>query len=312
MSLSESQKAFAWLVLRDHSKEAGEYLNHFPQEIQKEILEIQSKISGRHQDELLSMARKELRKIAHRPSKSYLADVHSDWLVDVLLNESPMMISTVLRYLPAERAKYILEHLPKRLVESLPSLVETYNVPQGLVKILKAKFEDIFTLHKERPEKQSLQFEHLCLLSADQLQAVFMELGYREIAMGLRSLPKQAQKIVLERLLPKDQFHVETYIKETDKIGSQRFKKAQIHLVSQEQDSSQPEEFVFGLGILILAKSVLLKDEADLKVVKHKLSKAHVKQLEEHIENYSKINTEATVLGYREDIIAAMKKVIQK
>ena len=309
MSLNQEQKVFSWFVFRDHPESLEEFLAHFPKNVQNEILEFSKNVSQTNAYQLQDIARQELKKISTPQKNTYLSEVHSDWLVEILKTESPAMIANVLRYFPQKRKEYILHALPKEKVNAMPSLLDSFDTPKFLVKILKEALENEFLLHKSPKIKASLVFQDLCLFKSRELEAVFKEAGYREVAMGLKLLPAQAQKIVLSKLQVKDRLKVQEDLKGFELVSENRLKKAQIHLVSKDIDMKNQNDFILELGLLILAKSVLKKDEKDVFVIKRKMSKKNASVLEELIKNYQKINTEATVLSYQEDLILAMKKV---
>jgi hypothetical protein len=310
MDLSARQKAFLLVVLKYQPGNAESLFRLLPEGEKKALKATYDELSAHQPQNLKQVVGSELGKLARPKSISYLSEVHDDWLVDDLVQESPQMIATILRYLPAERVIAIIQQLPEDLQSQLPTLSETYSIPNDLVDILRQKFEGFYLLHKNFDTKGKFEFEHFCLLSTKDLNHVFLELGYREIALGLISLPVDTRKIVLARLSVRDRKHVEGYIIDHDKIPSQRIKRAQVHLVSKEIDPNDPKLFVKQLGFLLYAKSLLSKDLQGIEMIYKKMSRLESTAVRDMVNLQLEKNSDATVLGYREDVISASRKVL--
>lgn len=255
------------------------------------------------------VAAAELNKLSLSSSGSYLKDVHNDWILEILLGESPEMIALVLRHLPADRVSHLLDALPPEILTKLPKMSDTFAIPMELVEHLRRHFEKLFTQNLSLEANEEIRFEHIPLLSHHQLERVFLDLGYREIALGLASLPSEARAAVIERLSAHDRKYVEICLQEMkNDVTPQRMKRAQVHLVSKEIDAANSTLFVKELGFLFYAKSLLKGDESGIEIIKKKMSKQEAAMLQELIDNHRDKNTEALVVAYREDVMLAVKK----
>lgn len=312
MTLSARQKAFFLIALKERPADADSLFSYLPGDEAKAYAGIYKDLKGKKNEDIMTVAVAELKKLARPQSLGYLSEVHDDWLLDILKDELPGIIATVLRYLPAERVKFLLDHLPKETLAKLPSLIETYEAPRAAVEILRRRFEGLFETEAMLGSDQEFRFEFLHLLRAGQIKSVFQELGYREIALGLSTIPEMTKILVLNRLLPEDKERVEFYLKRLPEGVVHRVKKAQVHLISKEVNPRQPDFFVKELGYLIYAKALLKPDENALTVLMRKMSRKEANALQEAIKQYLPAGTEASVLPFREDVLLAVKTVLGK
>ncbi len=312
MNLAPQQHAFLLIALTQQPENVARLLSYLKPEDSHKILPVYETLKAHAPQSVKNVAINELKKLGQYRSLSYLADVHSDWVVETLLGETPAMIGTILRYLPAERVRAILDSLPQSVLDQLPRMGDTYQVSPQLVELLRDRFERQFWLHKKFDPKQAFAFEHFYLLHATQIHEVFLEMGYREIALGLASLPESAQKLVMDRLSRTDRLRVEFYLQQGKDIAPQRVKRAQSHLLVYQSQQGAPRHFVCELGYLIFSKSLLLKDRSELEIIKRKMSQADAATLQRLVDRQIDSNSEASVVGYREDLLTAVKRVLEK
>src|SRR3989338_2201685 len=244
MTLSTRQKAFFFVAIKYRGHHAQKLLRFFQKEEANNLETLFEEASKSESSDLSDFASLELKKLLRIREGNYLNDVHDDWIAEILKNESPHMISMILRYLPAERTSSILEALPKEILKKFPTLKATFEAKPALVDALRRRFESYFEIQKTFDPKADFQFESLCFLHTDQIDKVFFELGYREIAFGLVSLPKKTRDMVLARLLPEDRARVEYCLKTAHQASQQRIRRAQIHVISKEIDPRRPKFFV--------------------------------------------------------------------
>lgn len=313
MSLAAPQKAFFLLALRYRGAGAPGLFDFFSGDQAGEMRRLAGEIDLSHRAESLREAfTRELKKIGRLREPAYLKDLHNEWLVETLKWESPSVISLILRYLPADRVRAVLELLPHKDVEKLPALSRSFKVPALLVEAIRERFEAYFRYPRVPDPKNPFAFESLCFLSAANLARLFFELGYQEIALGLVTLPAKTQAMILGRLLPEDRLRVEYYLeKGASQAGSQRVRRAQVHVISKEVDPRRPKFFVKELGFLIFAKAMLPKDLADLEIIKKKFSLHEAMVLQRLVEKNLDKNNEASVLSYREDVIRTLKAILE-
>lgn len=308
--MTKRERAFFLVALKYRPRDVDGLLRFLPKTQQDKMRSLYDQLKVHDPGSVQWVAAGELRKLGGPGSRTYLSEVHTDWILELLICESPHMIATILRYLPAERIRPILERLPAETLAAMPRVADTYAIPAELVALLRQKFESQFTTDRTLAPGEELDFSHLALLRADEVKRVLLETGYREIALALKSLPDKARQIVLDRLSISDRRHVALYLKHKNDAAPQRIKRAQTHLVSPEINTRDPERFVEELGFLILAKALLPADQEALTMIKHKMSQEEARILEKIVARYIHSNTEAGVVAYREDVLMALKQIL--
>lgn len=309
--VSSSTKAFFLLALRLRGKACEKLFAFFSGDQAQGLKKLYSRVDFARETQVRQVAGRELKRVGRVRPQGYLKDVHNDWLVETLKQESPQVISLILRYLPADRVQSILKILPDDILRRLPTLGKTFDVPRALVEMIRERFESYFAYPRALDASATRAYESLIFLSAANLSRLFFELGYQEIAWGLVGLPDKTRDMIVGRLLPEDRLRVEYYTEKTAGQGlSQRVRRAQVHLISKEVDQKQPRFFVKELGFLIYAKSVLPRDQVDFEILKKKLSLHEAMALQRLVEKNFDKNNDASVLAYREDVIATMQAVL--
>lgn len=312
MNLTPRQKAFLLIALVCRGKRADSLFAFIPAGDKGKLAPLFAELTQRREREMQAVARVELRKLAGGRHSSYLVDVHDDWLVERLQQESPLMISTLLRYFPAERVRGILDRLPGEILSAFPRLSDTYAMPKALSDLLKVRFEEVFSLKELPPLGGRFEFAHIAHLTALQVAMLFLEVGYREIAFGLAGLPPETRRFVTERLGEADRQRVEFYVAGAGTVPATRVKRAQMHLVSREVDPHDPQSFVRALGFFIYSKALLHADVPGLSIIKRKMSKVHARELDTLVDENLHKNTEASVLAFREDVLTAVTAVLKR
>lgn len=310
--MPQTQQAFLLIAAKQQPGRVDDLLSFLKPEERQELAHVFETLKKHPPKTVQKVVAHELNKIAHTRRSNYLADVHDDWLVEILLSESPAMIATILRYLPAERVRAILHSLPRAILDELPRMGDTYQVTPALVDVLRTRFESQFLQPKEIDPQQQFVFEHFCVLRGKQIADVFLEMGFREIALGLVALPDEARKLVTDRLSRADRQRVEFYINNNKTMPEQRVKRAQSQLLSYQPKPGSGEHFVRDLGFLLFSKALLLRDRADLQIIQRKMSQADAATLQRYVDKMIDGNSEASVVAYREDVLAAVKRVLEK
>lgn len=309
MILTSAHKAFFLWVLRFRPKDLDQLVSYMSEEIQNQLQDLLQKVNSLSETQLSDFALKELKKFERSFQRTYLSEVHSDWILEKLKQESPHVISAVLRYLPADRVKEILNRLPQEILNQFPPMTDSYAIAHPLADNLKNRFEKNFSHDRVYDPQAPFDFHTILHLKGDVLRLVFWELGYSEIAMGLKMLPTQTQDLVLKKLLPQDRLVVDRVLFELKNTSEARHKKAQIHIISQDVGSM--ETFVFEMGCFIFAKSVLPENELDVEVIAHKLSYREGSTFKKHVMAVVQQNSQSTIMLYREELLRACRRVLQ-
>ena len=308
MVLSATHKSFFLWILRFRPKDLPKLLGYMSQDVQTQLQDLVQKVQSLGESQLTEFALKELKKFERSFHRTYLPDVHNDWILEKLKQESPHAISAILRYLPADRVKQILNLLPNDILAQLPKMNESYAIAEPLAENIKNRFEGYFSHDRIYDQSVPFDFNTVMHLKPTVLKNLFLELGYFEIAMGLKLLPSKTQDLVLGKLLPKDRLVVERAMLDLKNTSEARHKKAQVHIISQDVGSI--DTFVQEIGFLIFAKSVLIDTIKDVDVICHKLSYSEGTSLKKHVDVQLKQNSSATVVAYREELLHVCRRIL--
>ena len=95
MSLTTQQKAFLFVSLVHKGKAAQTLFSQVSEEQRPHLQNLFNQIAERREREIKAVCRVELQKMASAKTKTFLHEVHTDWLVRDLCKESPFIASII-------------------------------------------------------------------------------------------------------------------------------------------------------------------------------------------------------------------------
>ena len=104
-TLNDRQRAFiltAYLVEKDGALDLIPFL---PQSEQGLIEAALLRLSQKKEAQKNQVIQDELRRLLAVSNKGLMAELHPDWIVQAIQNESGQMIATIIRYLPGDKVK---------------------------------------------------------------------------------------------------------------------------------------------------------------------------------------------------------------
>lgn len=322
--LNDRQRAFLMIsVLRDRSGAADLISFLSPQEqaiIGRALEMVLSKTKAEKQEIILD----ELKKLAVRARRSFLSEMNPEWILNLLKNESPRMLATILRYLPGEQVHTILENLPASTLQAMPAYSETFSLDPDLVQILKRRFEQNFVspLYAGLSPKR-FTFDILHLLPAVRLKMLFVELGLCELAMAFSTLNEKTVNLLFGRLSNRDATLIKMRMDEKKEgVSEERMKKAQSHLMSLDvkkedpesgkPESGKPETLILEMGFFVFSKAVLPENLNAVSFMVQKFSMKTGNLLQHYVDKSLPTNSEKTVVRYRQEIMASARLVTEE
>lgn len=205
------------------------------------------------------------------PEFVLLADVHPAWIVDVLLHESPRIIGLIMRFLPSRHTRYVLEHLPHTVREQLPHMVEAFAVSDAVLRLVRRWFEQHFTPTHDLHAVATLDFTAISALSLDELAALIHDLGIQEMAHAFARMPKEAVKLILNRLPFDDAQALMKRLSDCTKIDPQLERDARYSILELRLEQGASAELIAEVGALALAKAFQSHHYSMLATLKQKL-----------------------------------------
>ena len=212
-----------------------------------------------------------LKALAAREEFSGIASVHPAWLVEALKKESPRVIGVILRHLPSKHVRYLLDHLPKRLVLKLPKLVEAFFVPNDILNVIRRRFERHFVAMPSSSRVECFEFKHLIFLSIEELETLLRDLGLTEVALSLVGASLKIVKTVVNRF---DTDDAKTILERQRRFQGEEswlLKEARYSILESGESRLGADGFLTALGLQVLAKSFGPK-EMFFETLKQKLS----------------------------------------
>lgn len=200
-----------------------------------------------------------------------LGDIHPAWMVDILSQESPRVVGILLRYLPSQHSRYVLEHLPRRIKDNLPHILDAFAVPDRVQRIVRRIFERNFVRNTGSGVLDELNFENITSLSMPDLETLFRDLGVHELAIALRSMHKSALRVIYNRLEFTDSKALHARIADLRGIDGVLERDARFSILEMSFEKSKPSEMIREIGIQAFAKSLLPEHMHMIKVLKQKL-----------------------------------------
>ncbi len=311
-ALDNQSRALLLLGLANGVEFTDEFLNFFSDNSQINLVATQASLPQKRGDAIRKAARDQLEYLVQQPSDfgADLSDVHPDWIVDYLLHETPLLIAVVLRMLPTDLARRVLDTMPDDIVNQLPSLAQTFGMDSVLAEKIYRAFVKSVGLVKEPIKSKNVEFKHVFHLSCHQLEKIVHTLAINEIACGLSSLPEKTRDLILQRFPIADKNHIVSLIPEQLKRSVQRIKKAQENLATHDAIGKQSDDFMWDLGASLMAFSFLPHDHEFLHLILKRLPKKRAERLRHLVDQAIMKNTDASVVLTREELIPVMKKVI--
>lgn len=231
-----------------------------------------------------------------------LGDIHPAWLVEALSKESPRIIGIILRYLPSTQVRYIIEHLPKRIKQRLPQLIDSFAVPAPILKIIRERFERQFISFKMSKEYDQFRFEHLCLLKNTELEVLFRDLGIHEMAMALKGVDRRSLNVLFNRLSIDEARTLQQRIRSLVDVSSPLLKEAKYTVLEMSLSETNPKDLLIDIGLNAFARAFTSDDVEILPILKQKLEPRLGYTLKRYIDEHTNTAV-AEICEKRKEII---------
>lgn len=200
-----------------------------------------------------------------------LGEIHPQWIADVLSRETPRVIGVMLRFLPSQHTRAVIEKLPATMRQRLPSVVESFSVPDAILRLIRQKFESHFLPVKPMHHVEELSFAELSALSLRDLRAVLHDIGIEELARAFRRLAKPALRLLLNRLNFADAQSLSRRIGMLDDDDPTLDRDAQNALLGMSFEHVNPDILIDEIAIVALAKSLRIEDLPMVRILQQKL-----------------------------------------
>lgn len=272
MTVGHHILTLAALALREGYGEAQALAHAAGPSLKEPLQAALAPFAGKPEAELKQAMEARLKTLATREAFLGIAEIHPAWLVESLKKESPRVIGVILRHLPSKHVRYLLEHLPRRIVLKLPKLVESFYVSSDILKIVRGRFERQFVPMRVSHQIDCFEFSHLHCLKIEELEVLLDSLGLSELALALVHSAKKILRTVVHRFGIGEGREILNRVKRFRGQPAWLIREARYSVLSQKGKGQGTGAFLRELGFLSLAKSFGSEDGELFEPLKQKLA----------------------------------------
>jgi len=252
-----------------------------------------------------------MRFLASGEEFTNLADIHPAWLVEALSKESPRIIGIILRYLPSAQVRYIIEHLPRRIKQNLPQLIDSFAVPAPILKIIRKRFERRFISSAIPRGTGEFRFENIACLGGRSLQVLFKDIGLHELAMALKGIDRRSLSIIFNRLSVEEARGLQQRIRSIVDVHPALLREAKYTVLEVSLSEATPDDLLFEIGLIAFAKSLSIDDAAIFSMIRQKIEPSRSYSLRRYIDQHAPSNF-ADIVAMRKEIILRRVEILSK
>lgn len=198
----------------------------------------------------------QIRKLKGARVASGLGEIHPGWILEKLEGESPRVLGILCRFLPGDKVKFLIDHLPSSERKRLPKVNESYRISPPIAEIVRSLVEKKLALSVPRSEGASFSLPHAALMKTDDIRTLFRDLGLEEIRKAFTNVEPRVLKAFLARFSPAMAKEVRGRIDHGRAVTPEAKREAQGHLVSLPMEKLPLEEMLREIGYSALARAL--------------------------------------------------------
>lgn len=245
------QRAVAALIARSSDQEAVRLLDHLGDAdracCEPLVTALRREERGAEAMELI------VRHLLATERFSSLAEVHPAWILEHLREEPPRVVGIILRSLPSQHVRYLVQHLPPHIREAIPGMVESFAVPAPVLDVIRRRFERHFLPMGISRRQGRYDFSHLYFLKGKELETVLEDIGLSELAIAFSGLSGRALRAVYNRMDLKDAKRLKQRMQGFGEISPELFRQARMTVLEIEEERLGPKRMLRRLGLAALA-----------------------------------------------------------
>ena len=301
--LDSRLKVVVYIASLSDEENAFELYRFVPEAFEKPLVEATRQLLSIPKKERRRMVVGELKKLIQSQRVHSLGDIDPGWFLEVLKNERPQTIGLILRNLPGEQAKFILDHLPSSLRKKLPKTEDCLKTPQELVEMIRTRFETQFP-HLSVPEKtDEINLHHLYFVKTEELLGFFRDLGIDQLAKAFKGIHKTAFKALLNRLPIKDAKEMQTRVKTLEKVSKRELREAQMLLLNLPIETIDPDLLFLEVGMVFFSRAISRQDTEFIRALEYKLPPKWGYLLKRYVDANRAMNKPSTTDWYRKQVV---------
>ncbi|MDO8461915.1 MAG: FliG C-terminal domain-containing protein [Deltaproteobacteria bacterium] len=310
MSLSESQLYLACLAYQKEGEKAVDLFNFLSEKSRSLVAgEVQGWLrSGNpvRMDQIL----REKTLLHPKKSTSFLKEIHPGWILEKLKGESPRFLGLVCRYLPGDKARYLLDHVTPEVKEALLKMDQRL-IPDGLAERVRDLVEKRFSSFI--PEKKArFSFQHLVTVSGQDLELLFRDLGLEQCRKLFQGSSSKALAVLLSRLPAEETRELKERLRTGKAVDAESRRQAQLAIMSLPLESSEPEDFFMEVGFSVFAMAVSKEEFVWCEALIQKLSPRKGYLLKRVIQEAQAAGATEEKVHYQNHILSRLRQMVQK
>ncbi len=282
--LNLSLKALVYVACLGDEENAFELFRFLPTQHEKALVESTRAILSIPKEERKKKILKDLKQFIQAQKVHPLSEIHPGWFLEVLKEESPKTIGLILRNLPTDKVKYILENLNGEIKRQLPKLNESKKIPEGLLELIRERFESQFLTFTPPKKSSALDLRDLYFIKTEVLLAFFRDLGIEQLARAFNGLDKVALKALLNRLVIKDTKELQHRMKNIEKISKKELGEAQMLIIDLPIDRIDPEALFLEVGMAFFSRAISSEQIDFIRALQYKLPPKYGYLLKRYVE----------------------------
>lgn len=257
------------LAVRRDGEAAGELLDYMSDRDRGPCGELIERFSAERDRELV--LEQLIRQLVASERFSSLAEVHPAWILEYLKGEPPRVVGLILRSLPSNHVRFLLEHLPPMLRERMPNMVESFAVDPQVLEVIRKRFEKNFLPMRVSRQVRHPGFEHLYFLKTSELTELIREMGLFELAIALSGMSRKALHMIYNRLDLKDAKRLKMRIDGMSGISTELYRQARFNLLEIEGRHEGSVRMLKAVGLAAMASAAGHEHGEMIKLLMQKL-----------------------------------------
>ena len=254
----------------------------------------------------------EFHKLKRSHPASALTEVHPGWILEKLEGESPRILGLLCRFLPGDRVKFLIDHLPASKKKLLPKINESYRISSEIGEIVRGLVEKKFAFSTPRAEGVSFSFTDSSFMRTDDLRTLFRDLGMEEIRRAFTGVEPRVFKAFLARFSPKMVKEIRDRIDHGKAVTPEIRREAQSHLVSLPLEKISGEDLFHEIGYSVLACALGPEDLPWAEMICQKLPPVEGNRLQRVFQDHVTRRPEAILEEKKNEILARIFILAEK
>ncbi len=270
-NLEEPFRVLVYLSSLAEEGNAFELFRFVPKKYEASLVESVQEVLACPKKERKKRIAQELKKLIQNRKIQPMGEVHPGWFLEALKDETPRTVGLILKNLPSDKVRYLIENLPVGLRNKLPKLGQFQTVSKELESVIRSQFESLFVTPVVPQKTEQLSVSDLYFLKSEEILAFFKRIGLAQLSIAFRGVHKGAFKALLTRLPLVDAKALQTQGKNSAKPSPQEARQAQVLLLDLPIENMEPENLCLEVGMAFFARSILKEELKWIRALQFKL-----------------------------------------